>query len=524
MPVQPQISHPGVYVQEVPSGVRTIVGVPTSITVFMGRTLQGPLEPTTINNYGDFERKFGGLSPDLPLTYTVKSFYLNGGSKAIIVRLFRKPANKDGYSKVTVGGLKVQSANPGEWGNEITVTTNYDGIDDIVAQRYAPLKKSDLFNLIVKVVKDNSATVIERFVNLSIKEGPRRVDRVLDVESNFIRVQQKNDGSPDLPNARPTEKKDAPLKDGVDSDVLKKDDIVGKESTKTGLYSLETVDLFNLLCIPPDVREGDTLTEVYAEAMKYCAKRRAMLIVDPPAAWGKKKGEAASEAKKKLKDLKLTGVEARNAALFFPRVKMADEKREGQLDTFVPCGIIAGKMAQNDAQNGVWAACAGIDASLNGIRGLEVDLTDADNGDLNPVGINCLRTFPVVGQVIWGARTLRGADQLSDEYKYISVRRVALYIEESLYRGLKWCVFKSNDEPLWSQIRLNVGAFMHNLYRQGAFQGDKKDAYFVKCDKETTTQDHINRGIVNIWVGFAPLKPAEFVILYLQQMAGQIET
>jgi uncharacterized protein len=156
---------------------------------------------------------------------------------------------------------------------------------------------------------------------------------------------------------------------------------------------------------------------------------------------------------------------------------------------------------------------------------LEDALTDAENGALNPLGINCLRSFPIFGNIVWGARTLEGADQQASEWKYVPVRRTALFIEESLYRGLKWVVFEPNDEPLWSQIRLNVGAFMQNLFRQGAFQGrTPREAYFVKCDSETTTQNDINLGIVNIVVGFAPLKPAEFVILKLQQMAGQIVT
>jgi phage tail sheath protein FI len=154
---------------------------------------------------------------------------------------------------------------------------------------------------------------------------------------------------------------------------------------------------------------------------------------------------------------------------------------------------------------------------------LSVVLTDAENGELNRLGINCLREFPAVGRVIWGARTLRGADQFADEYKYVPVRRTALYIEESLYRGTQWVVFEPNGEPLWAQIRLNVGAFMNDLFHRGAFQGTTPhDAYFVKCDKETTTQDDIGRGIVNIVVGFAPLKPGEFVIIQLQQIAGQI--
>jgi hypothetical protein len=151
-------------------------------------------------------------------------------------------------------------------------------------------------------------------------------------------------------------------------------------------------------------------------------------------------------------------------------------------------------------------------------------MTDGENGLLNPLGINCLRSFPVTGNVIWGSRTYAGADALASEWKYIPVRRLALYLEESLYRGTQWVVFEPNDEPLWAQIRLNVGAFMQDLFRKGAFHGSSpRDAYLVKCDKDTTTQNDINLGIVNILVGFAPLKPAEFVIIKIQQLAGNVQ-
>ena len=264
---------------------------------------------------------------------------------------------------------------------------------------------------------------------------------------------------------------------------------------------------------------------VYQDAMTYCVVRRAVLLVDPPAAWSANKATAAATALAGLSGLGLAGPAARNAALYFPPLVEADPLHDGQLETFVPCGAVAGVMARTDATRGVWKAPAGLDAALNGIQGFAVNLTDPENGLLNPVGINCLRSFPVNGRVIWGARTLRGADQLADEYKYVPVRRLALFLEESLYRGTQWVVFEPNDEPLWSQIRLNVGAFMQNLFRLGAFQGKTpQEAYLVKCDKETTTQNDINLGIVNILVGFAPLKPAEFVIIKVQQLAGQIAT
>ncbi len=246
-----------------------------------------------------------------------------------------------------------------------------------------------------------------------------------------------------------------------------------------------------------------------------------MLIVDPPHDWN-----SAADARDGLSsDIGLTGTAARNAALYFPRVVQTDPLLDGKLDTFVPCGVIAGVIARTDVARGVWKAPAGNDAALRGTQGLSVNLTDQENGMINPLGINCLRSFRITGRVVWGARTLRGADQLADEYKYVPVRRLALNIEESLFRGTQWVVFEPNDEPLWAQIRLNVGAFMHNLFRQGAFQGQSpREAYFVKCDGETTTQNDIDRGIVNILVGFAPLKPAEFVIIRISQIAGQIQT
>jgi uncharacterized protein len=184
---------------------------------------------------------------------------------------------------------------------------------------------------------------------------------------------------------------------------------------------------------------------------------------------------------------------------------------------------VAGLYSATDASRGVWKAPAGIDASLTGESGPSVPLTDLQNGTLNVQGINCIRNFPVYGDVIWGARTLRGNDQLASEWKYVPIRRLALFLESSLYDGTQWVVFEPNDERLWSQIRLNVGAFMQGLFLQGAFQGTTpQQAYFVKCDGENNPQASIDQGIVNILVGFAPLYPAEFVVIQIQQMAGQV--
>jgi phage tail sheath protein FI len=243
-----------------------------------------------------------------------------------------------------------------------------------------------------------------------------------------------------------------------------------------------------------------------------------MLLIDPPSGWMNKEAAKAGIGAG-------VGTTSKNTAIFFPRLRQANLLRDNQIETFAPCGAIAGIFARTDAQRGVWKAPAGLEATLNGVPALSVSLTDRENGELNPLGINCLRSFPGVGRVVWGSRTLQGADRLASEWKYIPVRRLTLFLEESLYRGTQWVVFEPNDEPLWSQIRLNIGAFMNNLFRQGAFQGKSpREAYFVKCDKETTTQNDIDLGIVNIIVGFAPLKPAEFVIIKFQQIAGNIIT
>jgi len=283
---------------------------------------------------------------------------------------------------------------------------------------------------------------------------------------------------------------------------------IADRSQRKGIYALESVDLFNLLCLP-----GVTDSGVLMDAASYCQERRAFLIADAPPTSGR-----PDEMVQTISGTALPKTDY--GAVYYPWFKIADPLRGGQLRSTPPSGTIAGLYARTDSARGVWKAPAGTEATLVGVQEMQYKLTDLENGTLN-----CLRVFPVFGAIAWGARTLRGADQMTSEYKYIPVRRLALYLEESLYRGTKWIVFEPNDEPLWAQIRLNLGAFMHNLFRQGAFQGmTPKDAYFVKCDKETTTQNDINLGIVNIVVGFAPLKPAEFVVIKIQQMAGQIET
>jgi len=566
MPVQ--VSYPGVYVEEIPSGVRTITGVATSITAFIGRALRGPVnEAKTINSFGDFERIFGGLWVESSLGFAVRDFYMNGGSQAVIVRLFHAEPNDPAAnpavvgvpskSKIAAGAVKLEAAYEGKWGANLRATVDLDAAKD-VADRFG-LAKADLFNLTVRDAAAGGAS--EKFLNVSFKNSPRQITNVLREESKLVRWDSANALDPANPpapaaaddpvtvaeKALTAAKKANPqvpatitaaetalaaamktASDAVsDGKALTFDDFkpANAESKKLGLYALEQLfardGLFNILSIPP-YKNGDVDVNLVSEAAAYCEKRRAFLLVDPPSNWIDK-----DTAKNKFTDTATdnVGTRSRNSALFFPRLKQPNPLKDNQSEEFVPSGAVAGIFARTDTQRGVWKAPAGLDASLVGVPQLSVPMSDEENGELNQLGINSLRSFPTAGRVVWGARTLRGADQLADEWKYIPVRRLALYIEESLYRGTQWVVFEPNDEPLWAQIRLNVGAFMHNLFRQGAFQGQSpKEAYFVKCDKETTPQNQIDLGIVNIVVGFAPLKPAEFVIIKLQQIAGQIET
>ena len=507
MPVT--LTYPGVYVEEIPSGVRTVTGVATSITAFIGRALRGPVnKATTINSFGDFERIFGGLWTKSSLGYAVRDFYLNGGSQAVIVRLYHAESGqnaKASKSKVTAGTVELEAAYEGKWGANLRASVDVDVSPD-VAQRMG-LTKADLFNLTVRDAGPNVIT--ERYLNVSYKNSPRRVDKVLEAESKLVRWDNASPLDPTNPPAiaadsDPVTKAEKTLADALKavpqvpadittaqialnlakkamddavsngSDLTKGDDFTPQnaEADKKGLYALEQVfardGLFNILCIPPYLSTGDVDVSLISDAAAYCERRRAMLIVDPPSDW---KDKTAAHDKFADPNTDNVGTRSRNAALFFPRLRQPNPLHDNQIEEFVPCGAVAGIFARTDTQRGVWKAPAGLDASLVGVPQLSVPLTDDENGELNPLGINCLRAFPIAGRVVWGARTLRGADQLADEYKYVPVRRTALYIEESLYRGLKWVVFEPNDEPLWAQIRLNAGAFMQGLFRQGAFQG-----------------------------------------------------
>jgi Bacteriophage tail sheath protein len=640
MPVTP--TYPGVYIEEIPSGVRTITGVSTSVTAFVGYFTRGPLDTAVrLHNLGDFEREHGGLNARDETGYATQQFFANGGTSAWAVRVASSdtvalaPAevtlpDADGTAVLRVcAGRQVRGrsvTDPGTWGNELHVDVDHNTRDMAATDQFnvtvsevasvdgrRVVLRSETFancstsadsrDYAVSKINDGSTMVQVEAIDSStrdlsarpaqtgttggpvaavtftptstvdvnsgggphvvtlstlagdttwdtgaariraaLEEGIRVAGRTADdpylsgatvtVQGNVLHVaaggRTRADFDPDTVLTFTSASEDLGLEGGTtavqqyrlnggaDGDVPDADALRGSFAAKTGMYALRDVDLFSILVLPSAAALEDTAAHaVYTEAATFCEQERAFLIVDVPT-----KVDEGQDAIDWVDPLR-----HRNAAVYFPRVRIPDPLDDNRLRSVGTSGTMAGVYARTDGERGVWKAPAGLDAVLRNVQDFDVTINDADNGVLNQVAVNALRRFPIYGRVAWGARTLEGADARASEWKYVPVRRFTLFLEESLYRGMQWAVFEPNDHGLWAQIRLNVGAFMHNLFRQGAFQGTSpRDAYFVKCDAETTTQNDIDRGIVNVLVGFAPLKPAEFVIIQIQQMAGQIQT
>ena len=501
--VNPQ--YPGVYIQEVPSGARAIVGVPTAVAAFVGRAAQGQVdEPRVLNNWGDFERQLGGLWTLSAMSYAVQQFFANGGGRCVVVRC--APAAV--AAQAAHSGMTLVASSPGRWGERYGLRVDHD---------VGP-GGAGTFNLTVGRMDGANLVALERHVGVSVVEADATyLPRVLERASTLVRVGRDNQGAYVLGQARPAVTNNpVPLANGDDGAVP------NQAQMEASMGALARADIFNILCIPPYLANGTARPAevdmgIWDRAARFAADHRAVLLVDPPGAWA---GATVSDAN--VGALAISAANRPNAALFFPRLRLGDPLRDNQTSDFVPSGAVAGVMARTDGERGVWKAAAGIEAGIGAVRSLTVPLTDAENGLLNPRGINCIRNLPPAGVVVWGGRTLAGDDRLASDWKYLSVRRLALYVEESLFRGLQWAVFEPNDETLWGQLRAAVGSFMKDLFQKGAFAGGQaSEAFFVRCDASTTTPLDQSRGVVNVQVGFAPLRPAEFVIITLQQMAGQ---
>ena len=531
----PTFTYPGVYIEELSSGVHTITGVATSIAAFVGWAPEGPTDRATlVQSWSDFANQFGGLDSRSVLGYSVNQFFANGGQQAYIVRLVANQAVVTAFPADTRAAPGMVPVPALGGGNAFTVTAIDEGQWSTsygvrIVPNSANPSRFTLFVVNVVTMPVAQETVVESFANLSLQASDtqgRTVDSVVNdarTGSQIIRISNVTTvaGAQAAPNPLTTPgSPPSPylLQGGADGTVLSPGQgdfhtaLNANGTGARGVRLLDTVPIFNLLCVPG---EADATTIQFLQG--YCQQERAFYIVDCD------QNDNFTSLEGGPGDI--TGANSTNSAFYFPWINAPDPLQQGRMRPFPPCGFVAGLYAATDATRGVWKAPAGIDASLTGESGLTVTLTDAQNGTLNTQAINCLRHFPVYGDVIWGARTLQGNDQAGSQWKYVPIRRLALFLESSLYNGTQWVVFEPNDETLWGQIRLNVGAFMQGLFLQGAFQGTTpQQAYFVKCDAENNPQFSIDQGIVNILVGFAPLYPAEFVVIQIQQMAGQLQS
>jgi hypothetical protein len=243
-----------------------------------------------------------------------------------------------------------------------------------------------------------------------------------------------------------------------------------------------------------------------------------MVIVDPPAAW---------TSARDVSENAIAAQVSRNAsaALYFPRIKAPDPLDGDQPANFAPCGAVAGIYARIDAARGVWQAPAGAEASVVGAQGLSVALTEAERSALSEAGVNALRALPGGAIALWGARTLTGATATEPQLRYVPVRRLEMFIEASIARGLQWAALEDNGEPLWAKVRERVANFLHGLFLRRALPGRRpQDAYFVRCDESTMSPQDLDQGVLVVQVGFAPLRPAEFVIITIRQSRGGSST
>lgn len=519
MPVNP--TYPGLYIEEVPSANHSITPAPTSITVFVGYThpFQGLCAErntwglaTRIFSFRDYERLFGGLyrNPIVPsdVPDAVYQFFLNGGSDAYVVALQPRYV---GVGRPAVNGQTGDRAGIRFTAKQLTSNSqklsiairNIDvtrSIADIVISYGKTVEK---FRGVTTVVGDPTTIVDPKFIANALASST--LVSVAPVAAQYAATY--------VAVATPTTVLALDIGDMTAGNVVVMSDF-------TDVFAddkpLDKIEIFNLLSIP-----AITDNLVWNVALAYCERKRAFFIMDPPA--NASADDTAPPGFTKIEDqLDLVPHYSSNGALYFPYLNTIDPIT-GLTRGEPPSGFVAGIFARTDMRRGVWKAPAGLEASIANTTGVVETgkMTDMRQGTVNAKGVNVLRSFPGSGTVVWGARTV-GTSPALEPWRYVPVRRTALFIEQTLLRNLGWVVFEPNDAPLWTAMRISVENFMLSLFRQQAFEGSTpSQAFLVQCDSTTTTQEDIDLGRVNIVVGFRPLKPAEFVIIKITQLAGQ---
>ncbi|GAB2484490.1 phage tail sheath family protein [Jatrophihabitans fulvus] len=513
----PTYLSPGVYVEEVEAGSRPIEGVGTAVAAFVGLAEKGPLnEPTLVSNWTQFTEKFGDFVPDTYLAHAVYGYFLNGGGNCFVVRIGDPSAGENGNGRrsvpksiappaqAQVGGFRV-TAKPNAPTRSKKVTVD---IQDPSGEN----QPEDLFKLVVNV--DGKAA--ETYDHVTAKRGDNNVVEKVNTESKLINLEELTSGSAlAKPDKGVTELVEPPAEpEGPSPDQLSANDYVGDAADRTGFSGLEAVDEVTMVAVPDLVAayeqgaiDMETFKAVQLAVIAHCELMGdRMAILDPPPAL----------SPQQIKDWRVNeaGYDSKYATLYWPYVKVLDPAT-GTNKFVPPSGHMAGIWARNDDTRGVHKAPA--NEVVRGAITLQTQLTKAEHDLLNPVGINCIRSFPGRGVRVWGARTLSS----DPAWRYLNVRRLFNYLEESILNGTQWVVFEPNDYALWSRIRRTIAAFLVNEWRKGALFGLTPDeAFYVKCDSETNPAEGIDAGQVVCQVGVAPVKPAEFVIFQLAQFSG----
>jgi phage tail sheath protein FI len=517
MPVTP--SYPGLYIEELPLSAHSISAAPTSITAIVGYThpfkTRQFAKAVRLFSFTDYEREFGGMFASVLIEthapLAVNQFFLNGGSDLYVVGLDPKLTQPAAVSISTdTGGIAFSAIEPTDM---IDMTVSLGNLRPSSSASGAVL---DIFDLSITYGRR-----VETYRGLTFAAGPRQLLSI-NGQSSLVTVAADASGLGTGFPAGTGKQVQTLTKTTGTAPFFNAQDFVDVFKADT---SLDKVPIFNILLTP-----GVFDNTVGSAAVAFAERKRAFVILDPPP-------DAVA-------DESVTGVKAvsdayyldtvplsENAALYFPYLRSTDPVT-GKPIPVAPSGYVAGIYARTDQRRGVWKAPAGIEATLINTPGVVPggEMNNERQGVLygvitNTVPINCLRSFPGAGTVVFGARTVVGSNPAFNQSKYVPVRRMTLFIEQTLLANLTWVVFEPNDEPLWISIRTSIENFMLSLFNQGALQGSKpSDAFQVKCDHSTTSQQDVDNGIVNIVVAFAPLKPAEFVIIKIAQLAGQSQT
>lgn len=512
----PTYLTPGVYVEEVQSGARPIEGVGTAVAAFVGLAENGPFHtPTLVTNWDQYTRQFGGFTEGTYLAHAVYGYFANGGGAAYVVRIGGGAGDSGAPAAGGDRRRGSEAAQPVELGGFLVAgRAGTSGVSVEIADADGENPPADRF----KVVIHQGDEVVETY-DVSTRKNVKGYLVTQARASKLIEVTEKQGAAQSRPANQTVTLAGTPAAPAAGTpgsgEVARLDpaEYVGDAGARTGFAGLETIDEITMVAVPDLMSahqrgaiDAEGLRTVQLAVISHCEQMgdRVAILDAPP-------GLSAQQVRTWRNDE--AGYDSRYATLYYPWVRVFDPAL-GRNTTVPPSGHIAGVWARSDAERGVHKAPA--NEVIRGAVDLEIRLSKGEQDLLNPIGVNCVRAFPGRGIRIWGARTLSS----DPAWRYLNVRRLFNYLEESILLGTQWVVFEPNDDRLWASIRRNVTAFLSEEWRRGALFGRTADeAFYVKCDRDNNPQESIDQGRVVCEIGVSPVKPAEFVVFRLAQFS-----